>query len=207
MHRLAQTIWLSVLLLGSAALSLALTGCNQITVPEGCAVVTGFDLERYLGTWYEIARLENDFERGLTQVSALYEKRADGSVSVCNRGRRASSGAWKEAKGVARFVGQPTEGRLKVSFFGPFYAAYNIIALDATGYQWAMVAGPTRQYLWILARQKTLPPDVMATLLEQARSQGFDVDRLVRVVQDEPLPSAPPSPSPSSAPPTGAPQR
>mgnify|MGYP006290138339 CR=1 FL=1 len=205
MHRRLKKLSLPALFLGSAVLAAIVVGCNQVTVPEGCAVINGFELERYLGAWYEIARLENRFERGLTQVSARYEKRADGAVSVCNRGFRLSSGAWEEARGVARFVGQPTEGRLKVSFFGPFYAGYNIIAIDATGYQWAMVAGPTRKYLWILARHKTLPPDVMARLIEQARAQGFDVEKLVRVAHDESLPVATPpasqgSPSPMVAP-------
>lgn len=171
-----------------------LTGCGQVAVPDGTTAVTGFDASRYMGTWYEIARLENSFERGLTRVTAQYAQRPDGRVTVINRGYRERSGKWEEAKGVAAFVGAMTEGRLKVSFFGPFYAGYNVIALDPSGYQWAMVAGPTHQYLWILSRQRTLDPKVMDALVAQARSQGFKVDALVKVAQDEVGPVPAPSP-------------
>ena len=114
------------------------TGC--VGVPKDVTVVEGFELPRYLGTWYEIARLDHSFERGLDTVSATYSLREGGGVTVLNRGRNAQ-GQWKEAKGKAFMVGDPGLGRLKVSFFGPFYGAYNIIALDKQNYAWAAVWG------------------------------------------------------------------
>src|SRR5210317_331749 len=98
-------------------------------MPDGATAVTGFQLEKYLGTWYEIARLDHFFERGLTRVTATYSMREDGGVRVLNRGYKAKNGKWKDAEGKAYFVEEPDIGRLKVSFFGPFYGAYNIIAL------------------------------------------------------------------------------
>jgi len=150
-------------------------------VPEGVSAVDGFELDRYLGTWYEIARLDHRFERGLTNVTANYSLRQDSGVRVLNRGYREESGEWREAEGKAYFVDAPDIGRLKVSFFGPFYGAYNIIALDKDGYRFAMVAGPNRSYLWILARDPRLDPAIVDTLIGQARSLGFPTDELIFV--------------------------
>jgi apolipoprotein D and lipocalin family protein len=156
-----------------------LGGC--LGVPDGVRTVTGFELDRYLGQWYEIARLDHRFERGLSEVTATYSLRDDGSVKVVNRGYDAGEQRWKDAEGRAVFVGEPDEGRLKVSFFGPFYGAYNIMALDHEDYRWAMVCGPDLDYLWILSREPELPPGVLERLLEQARSAGFDTDALIVV--------------------------
>jgi len=160
-------------------LLLLLSGC--VTIPADIAPVRGFELERYLGRWYEIARLDHGFERGLTHVTADYHLLEDGRVRVVNRGYRPEEGRWETAEGVARFVGPPDVGRLKVSFFGPFYGAYNIIALDMAAYDWALVCGPNRSYLWILARTPQLDPVVTAKLIDQARAQGFAVDELIMV--------------------------
>jgi len=123
-------------------------------VPEGVTVVKPFDLPSYLGTWHEVARLDHRFERGLTQVSAEYSLNADGSVKVLNRGYSEEDGEWQQAEGVAKFVDAPDQGRLKVSFFGPFYGAYNIVKLTPD-YSMALVVGPDLTYGWLLARSKT----------------------------------------------------
>src|SRR5690554_1374191 len=158
------------------------TGC--VEVPEGVKPVKPFELDRYLGRWYEIARLDHRFERGLSEVSADYSRNADGSVRVLNRGYSKAEAKWKEAGGKARFVATPTEGFLKVSFFGPFYASYIIFALDQEHYNYAMISGPDTSYLWILARQPTLEQETVDKLLEQARQLGFDPDALIFVAQE-----------------------
>jgi apolipoprotein D and lipocalin family protein len=164
-------------------LALWLAGC-AVAPPPGVTPVTGFDLDRYLGCWYEIARLDHPFERGLSQVSATYRLRDAGGVQVLNRGYDERTGVWKEAEGRAFFIGDPTIGSLKVSFFGPFYGGYHIIALDREQYAWAMIAGPSRDYLWILARTPQLPPAVQERLLAQAKTLGFATDQLIWVKQD-----------------------
>lgn len=160
--------------------TLTLAACS--TAPSaGVQPVTPFDLQRYLGRWYEIARLDHSFERGMTDVNATYEQQADGSVKVINRGYDTQRQAWKEAIGRARFIGDPQTGSLKVSFFGPFYGGYHIIALDQAHYRWSLVAGPDRDYLWILARDKTLAPEIREQLIAQARALGFATDKLIWV--------------------------
>ena len=148
-------------------------------MPEGATAVTGFSLERYLGTWYEIARLDHRFERGLTQVTATYSLREDGGVKVLNRGFKEKKAKWSEATGKAYFVETPDIGRLKVSFFGPFYGAYNIIALEPDNYSYALVIGNSTKYMWILAREPVLKPAVLEGLLETARELGFATDELI----------------------------
>lgn len=156
-------------------------GC--VAIPADIEPVQGFELSRYLGRWYEIARLDHAFERGLTRVTADYALLEDGRVRVLNRGYRAEEGRWETAEGVAAFVGPPDVGRLKVSFFGPFYGGYNIIALDKAAYGYALVCGPNRDYLWILAREPRLDPAVLADLTARARALGFAVDALIMVDQ------------------------
>lgn len=154
-----------------------MTACTGI--PEGVRPVTGFELERYLGTWYEIARLDHDFERGLIDVTAEYSARADGGVRVINSGYNPEQGRRQSVEGRAYFVDTPDIGRLKVSFFGPFYGAYNIIALDKQDYRYAMIAGNSRDYLWILARTPVLEPQILQALIEQAKSLGFPTADLI----------------------------
>ncbi len=153
-------------------------------VPEGARPVSGFELQRYLGKWYEIARLDHSFERGLVKVSAEYSLREDGGIRVINRGYDPQSETWDEAEGKAYFVEGPDIGRLKVSFFGPFYGAYNILTLDKQEYQYALVAGPNTSYLWILAREPQLDRQILQTLVGQARALGFAVDDLIYVSQE-----------------------
>ncbi len=164
------------------SLLLVLGGC-AMAPPSGVTPITGFELNRYLGKWYEIARLDHSFERGLSKVSATYSPREDGGVQVVNRGYDDRAGVWKEAEGRAYFTGEPTVGSLKVSFFGPFHGGYHIIALDKESYSWAMISGPSRNYLWILARERELPSAVLEDLLQQARALGFATDQLIMVRQ------------------------
>jgi len=168
-------------LAGALVMAIVLLGCTGI--PEGVEPVTGFDLQRYLGTWYEIARLDHRFERGLSRVTATYSLREDGSVKVVNRGFDADDGDWNEAVGTAYFIGDRDVGRLKVSFFGPFYGAYNVISLDED-YRYAMVAGPNRDYLWILARTPELDPGILRDLVERAGDLNFPVQDLIFVDHD-----------------------
>jgi apolipoprotein D and lipocalin family protein len=148
-------------------------------MPEGASVVTGFSLERYLGTWYEIARLDHVFERGLTLVTATYSMRDDGGVRVLNRGYKEKKSKWSDAEGKAYFVDEADVGRLKVSFFGPFYGAYNIITLEPENYSYALVIGNSTKYMWILAREPELESAVLESLLNKARKLGFDTDELI----------------------------
>ena len=139
-----------------------LLGCTVI--PEGLIAIDGFEIDRYLGTWYEIARLDNRFERGLNNISATYTLREGGGVNVLNKGWNQVNGEWKVAEGKAYFVDQPDVGRLKVSFFGPFYGGYNIIELDKKDYSYSMVAGSDKSYFWILSRTRQLPKATMEAL-------------------------------------------
>jgi len=170
---------LAALLLGM----LLLAGCRY--TPEGSQPVKGFDIDRYLGSWYEIARLDHRFEQGLSRVTATYSRRSDGGINVVNRGFKEQTGEWKEAKGRGYFVGEPTVARLKVTFFWPFYGGYNVIALDREGYRYALVCGPDRSYLWILSRTPQLENDIVQDLIKTARSLGFDTDRLLFVEQQD----------------------
>ena len=160
---------------------LFLTGC--VTVPDTIKPVEPFELQKYLGKWYEIARLDHSFERGLTQVTAEYSLREDGGVRVLNRGYSSREGRWQEAEGKAFFAGRPDQGFLKVSFFGPFYGSYIVFALDQTDYQYALVSGPTTSYLWILARTPHIYPDLQQTLVAKAAASGFDTSALIFVEQ------------------------
>jgi apolipoprotein D and lipocalin family protein len=165
--------------LAALALSL-LPGC--VGIPGGIDSVSGFVPDRYLGRWYEIARLDHRFERGLVNVTAEYQKRADGDIDVTNRGFDPKEGRWREAKGLAKFVGEPDRGRLKVSFFGPFYGGYSVVALDEQ-YRWAMVVGPTTDYLWILSRTPQLDRRTLDALLAKAKAAGFATEKLIYVDQ------------------------
>lgn len=156
-----------------------LTGCAF--TPSGVAPVERFELDRYLGTWYEIARLDHRFERGLNQVSATYSIRPDGGVDIVNRGRVSATGQWKEAKGRAYFVGPQDVAQLKVTFFWPFYGGYNVIELDRENYSYALLCGPDRKYLWILARSAQLDRSIIDPLIAKAERLGFDTSQLIFV--------------------------
>jgi len=153
-------------------------------MPQGVKPVENFELERYLGKWYEIARLDHSFERGLTQVTAEYSLREDGAVRVVNRGYSVKKQEWDEAEGKAYFVEGDDLGYLKVSFFGPFYGAYVVFGLDQEKYQYSFISGPDTSYLWLLARTPTVSDEVLRKFTERAAELGFDTDSLIFVEHD-----------------------
>ncbi|MEM1434879.1 MAG: lipocalin family protein [Pseudomonadota bacterium] len=160
-----------------------LAGCTGL--PDGVQPVSGFELDRYLGTWYEVARLDHRFERGLSNVTATYSLRDDGGVRVANRGYDVEAQSWEEAIGKAYFIGASDIGRLKVSFFGPFYGGYNILELDQNNYRYALVAGPNRSFLWILARTPTLDDKTLGMLVARAQELEFPTAELIYVEHDD----------------------
>lgn len=153
------------------------------TIPKDAVPVRPFDKQKYLGRWYEIARMDFRFERNLNNVTATYSAREDGSIKVENRGYNYVSKEWKQVTGKAKLAGKPDEASLKVSFFGPFYSAYIVIALDKD-YKYALVSGESLKYLWILAREKTIPEIVKQDYLKKAGELGYDVSALVWVKHD-----------------------
>ena len=161
---------------------LFLMGC--VGMPENVKPVDNFNLEKYLGKWYEVARLDHSFERGLTRVTADYSLRDDGGVRVLNRGYSVKKNSWKEAEGKAYFVHGSDQGYFKVSFFGPFYGSYIVFELDHENYQYSLVCGPNKSYLWILARNPKIKEDIKDILIEKAAALGFDTSKLIFVVHD-----------------------
>lgn len=163
-------------------LVMLIMGCTGI--PENVKPVDNFKLEKYLGKWYEIARLDHSFERGLTRVTADYSMRDDGGVRVLNRGYSAKENTWKEAKGKAYFVKGTDQGYLRVSFFGPFYGSYIVFELDHENYQYSLVCGPNKSYLWILAREPKIKEDIKDMLIAKAAALGFETSKLIFVDHD-----------------------
>ena len=176
---MGRTILASAFLLAAA-----LTGCTGI--PEGLEPVNDFEPDRYMGKWYEIARLDHSFERDLNNVSATYTRKTTGDIRVKNKGYNTKTGEWEEIEGNARFLVNETTGSLKVSFFGPFYGGYHIIALDRQNYNYAVVTGPKRAYLWILSRKPTLAEPIYQKLVARADALGFDTAQLIRVEHNLP---------------------
>ncbi|MEM0704047.1 lipocalin family protein [Enterobacter quasihormaechei] len=156
--------------------------CSSPTPPPGVTVVSNFDAQRFLGTWYEIARMDHKFERGLEKVTATYSAMDDGGIQVVNRGYNPDRQMWQQTVGQAYFTGAPNRAAMKVSFIGPFYGGYNVIALDRE-YRHALVCGPDRNYLWILSRTPTITADMKQQMLDVATRQGFDVTKLIWVKQ------------------------
>ena len=159
-----------------------LFSCSSI--PKGAVAVKQFDKEMYLGKWYEIARLDFKFEKDLSNTTANYSVNDDGSIKVDNQGYNTVTNEWKQAIGKAKFVSEETTAMLKVSFFGPFYSGYNVIALDAD-YKYALVVGEKLKYLWILSRATTIPEDIKNQYLEIAQKIGYNTSNLVWVKHDK----------------------
>lgn len=157
-----------------------LAGC--VAVPDGIEPVRDFKVNRYLGQWYEIARLDHSFERGLEQVTAHYSTRPDGGIRVINRGFDTSSNRWSEAEGRAYFVDDTSTGHLKVSFFGPFYASYIVFELDPE-YQYSLVTSSSRSYLWLLSRTPEINEDLKRDLLNKMTASGFATEKLIFIEQ------------------------
>lgn len=174
-----KTLVICGTILGIATIAL-ISSCR--TIPKGAVAVSPFHSDQYLGKWHEIARFDYRFERHLNQVTAEYSLNSNHTIKVKNRGFHSEKKEWKEAIGKAKFVESPEVGKLKVSFFGPFYTGYNVIAIDE-GYKYALVAGKNLKYLWILSREKTIPEEVKQKYLTLATSIGYDVSQLIWVDQ------------------------
>jgi apolipoprotein D and lipocalin family protein len=145
-------------------------------------VVPHVDLNKYLGKWYEIAHLPARFQEGCTDTTATYTLSGDGSISVLNECRR--SGKVKQAKGKAKVVDKNSGAKLKVTFFWPFYGDYWIINLGKD-YDYAVVGTPNRKYLWILNRTPQMDDKLFSQLIESVKSQGFDVNNLIKTSHKE----------------------
>lgn len=154
------------------------------TIPKGATAIKEFDKEKYLGKWYEIARLDFKYERGLNNTTAEYSIRDDGKIKVENRGFNFQTNEWKLAIGKAKFAGEQNVAMLKVSFFGPFYSGYNVIALD-NEYKYALVAGKNLDYLWILARETFIPEDIKQNYLKIAENLGYKTSELLWIEHDK----------------------
>lgn len=167
-----------VYLLFMAAILGGILACN--TIPKGATAVTPFDKERYLGKWYEIARLDFRFEKDLDNTTAEYTLNDDGTIKVDNQGYNTKRGEWVRAVGKAKFVGDENIAMLKVSFFGPFYSGYNVIAID-NEYRYALVAGKSLKYLWILSRDTEIPAGIRDSYLKTAEDIGYNTADLLWV--------------------------
>ncbi|WP_137904279.1 lipocalin family protein [Chryseobacterium sp. 2VB] len=177
-NRIILTLLLSFGLLNS------LTSCSSM--PEKAQPVDQFDVNRYLGTWYEIARFDYRFEKDLDNAIAQYSLTEDGNVNVVNSGYNFKKDKWVSANGTAKFRGEKNVAALKVSFFGPFYAGYNVVALEE--YKYALIAGKNLDYLWILSREKTIPENIKQKFISKAQEIGYDISKLIWVKQDKKSP-------------------
>lgn len=167
-------------------ITLMLAGCTGL--PDQVYPVEDFDIDRYLGKWYEIARLDHRFERGLSNVSAEYSLRDDGLIAVTNSGLDTNTNEWKRIEGKAKPVDDSTKGHLKVSFFGPFYGSYVIFELDESAYSHAFVAGYNKSYLWLLSRTPDVSTELRERFVKRASELGFDVAELIFVEHDQAAP-------------------
>jgi apolipoprotein D and lipocalin family protein len=159
--------------------TLLLAGCAG--TPVNAVPVSGFEADKYLGTWYEVARLDNSFERGLSAVTATYSKRDDDGIKVLNRGCNVAKGKWKDATGKAYFTEDETIGKLKVSFFGPFYGDYIVFDLGTPDYDHAYVSGGSSKYLWLLARTPQVSETRKADFIQKSKALGYETDTLIWV--------------------------
>lgn len=157
-------------------------GKSKLGIPRGAKTITDFDVKKYLGSWHEIARFDYRFEKDMERVTATYSLKDDGDIKVDNRGFDTVEGQWKQSIGVAKFIGRTQEGRIKVSFFKPFYSSYNILSIDEN-YKYALVVGHSKAYLWFLSREKTMPQHIKEKYLDIARALGCKTDKLIWVVQ------------------------
>ena len=171
-------------MLRTAFIFLAAASLFSCKTTQSLSTVNEVDIRKYSGQWYEIARLPNSFEKGLECVTAIYTLKESDKIEVLNKGYSVKKeGEFKTAKGTARVPDSDFPGRLKVSFFWPFSGDYYIISLDEN-YSYALVGDPSRKYLWVLSRDRTLDDQVYSDLIELARNKGFETDNLIRVNQD-----------------------
>jgi len=166
-----------------AGIALLLYSCKS-KIPEKAVAVTNFDKAKYLGKWYEIARLDYKWEKDLNNVTAEYSLNEDGTIKVDNKGYNVKKDKWEESIGKAKFVKKDNVGMLKVSFFGPFYSGYNVVAIDSD-YKYALVAGESLKYMWILSRETSIPENIKLDYLRKAQEIGYDISELVWVKQSQ----------------------
>jgi apolipoprotein D and lipocalin family protein len=159
---------------------LSILGCKP---DQPLETVANVDKKRYMGTWYEIARLPNRFENGLKNITANYSLRKDGKITVINKGQK-DDGSISDVEGIAYIPNTNEKSKLKVSFFRPFYGKYWIIELDEVNHQYALVGHPNREYLWILSRTPQISQELFEQLISAAKIKGFDVSQLVMVVHN-----------------------
>ncbi|WP_289665713.1 lipocalin family protein [Flavobacterium panacagri] len=175
--------YIAPVLLG-ATIAFLLYSCSSSTIPKNATAVVDFDKAKYLGRWYEIARLDYKWERDLDNVTAEYSLNENGTIKVDNKGYNVKKDKWEQSIGKARFVKKDNIGMLKVSFFGPFYSGYNVIAVD-DDYKYALVAGKSLDYMWILSRETKMPESIKADFLIKAQEIGYNVSNLVWVKHDK----------------------
>lgn len=154
------------------------------TIPQNAEAVKSFDKDKYLGKWYEIARFDFTFERNLNNTTAEYSLNKNGTIKVDNKGYDTINKAWKQSIGKAKFVKTEDVGMLKVSFFGPFYGGYNILALD-NEYKYALIGGSSLKYLWILSREKSIPAEIKENYLKIAQNIGYDTSKLLWIEHNQ----------------------
>lgn len=164
-------------------LGLIILNSCSVGIPKGVDAVQNFKADQYLGQWYEIARFDYKFEKNMDNVTATYSKNPDGTIKVDNRGYNHVKKEWKESIGEARFVNGESEARLKVSFFKPIWAGYNVVDID-DNYRYALIMGNNLKYLWILSRTKEIPDSIKQRFLAKAKSAGYNTDELIWVKHD-----------------------
>ncbi|NOQ35373.1 MAG: lipocalin [Methylococcaceae bacterium] len=164
--------------------TLFINGCSQLTIPKGVYPVEQFNVHKYQGKWYEIARLENSFEEGLDHITAEYTLLEKGGLKVINRGFSIEDNEWKTAEGKAKFVKVQNDAYLKVSYAWPFYASYVVFDLDEKHYQYAFVTSIDDSYLWLLSRTPKVSEQVMERFLKKSEKLGFDTKKLIFVNHD-----------------------
>ncbi len=169
--------WLIALAAGAGVAALTYILLSGDDIPEGAVAVHPFDKIRYLGKWNEIARLPNRIEKNIKHLTDEYLLGADGNIKVITKGYNVKKNEWKEASGTIKFNGDEDTGMLKVSYFGPFYANYNVLDIDAD-YKHALVSGSGLGYLWILSKESSVPDDLKKRFLRKAKNIGFDIDKL-----------------------------
>jgi len=169
-------------LLKTIVIMIGFSSCS--TIPKGVVAVKPFDKERYLGKWYEIARIDFKYERDLNNTTAEYSLNTNGTIRVDNKGFNTKNGKWQQAIGKAKFVGDDNIAMLKVSFFGPFYSGYNVIAIDSD-YRYALIAGVNFKYLWILSREISIPDEIKNKYLKIAKDFGYNTSDLLWIKHDK----------------------
>jgi lipocalin len=175
---------MKILVVISAILIFGLAECKTQNKEDMIdkTTVQSLDIQRYLGTWYEIARFQHSFEKDLVGCTATYTLKGNGKIEVLNQGNyKTLDGELKVARGKAKITDQP--GKLRVAFFLFFYADYNVLELDQEGYQWALIGSSSPGYLWILARKPVIPDELYQEILEKARKRGYDLTKIFKVPQ------------------------